>query len=326
MCTAVTYKTKDHYFGRTLDYDISYHETVAVTPRNYPLHFREAGNLEAHYAMIGMASMAGDYPLYYDAVNEKGLSMAGLNFPGNADYKPVMKGRDNVAPFEFIPWILGQCKTVREAGELLSGINLADLSFSEELPLASLHWLIADSEEAVTVEAVKEGLRVYDNPVGVLTNNPPFDYQMFNLNNYMSLSRNEPVNYFSEDLELNPYCRGMGALGLPGDLSSMSRFVRAAFTKLNAVSGDSEAESVSQFFHILGSVEQQRGCVYLGDGKYEITMYTSCCNTDRGIYYYTTYENSRITAVDMHREDLDGTRTVSYPVIRDPQILIQNKR
>lgn len=324
MCTAVTYKTMDHYFGRTLDYDVSYQERVAVTPRNFPFQFRQAGKMEKHYAMIGMASMAGDYPLYYDATNEMGLSMAGLNFPGNADYKPVVPGKDNVAPFEFIPWILGQCKNIREARTLLERMNLAEIRFDEHLSLATLHWIISDREASITVESVKEGLKVYENPVGVLTNNPPFDYQMFYLNNFLSLSKEMPENNFSEDLELKAYSRGMGAMGMPGDLSSASRFVRAAFTKLNSVSGDSESESISQFFHILGSVEHPRGCVHLGDGKYEITMYTSCCNTDRGIYYYTTYENSQITGVDMHREDLDGSRMVSYSLIQGQQIWMQN--
>ncbi|MDO4337230.1 MAG: choloylglycine hydrolase [Eubacteriales bacterium] len=324
MCTAVTYRTKDHYFGRTLDYDISYNETVAVTPRNYSFHFKKVRSLTSHYAMIGMASMAGDYPLYYDATNEKGLSIAGLNFPGNADYKPEMSGKDNVTPFELIPWILGQCAKVAEARVLLARMNLVNIPFSADLPLAALHWIISDRNESITLESVKEGLKVYDNPVGVLTNNPPFDYQMFYLNNYMSISREDPTNCFSKELNLKPYCRGMGAMGLPGDLSSASRFVRAAFTKMNSVSGDSESESISQFFHILGSVENQRGCVHMGEGKYEITLYTSCCNTDKGIYYYKTYENSQITGVDMHMEDLDSAKTVSYPLIQGQQIRMQN--
>ena len=113
-------------------------------------------------------------------------------------------------------------------------------------------------------------------------------------------------------------------MGRPGDLSSASRFVRAAFTKLHAHAGESESESISQFFHILGSVAQQRGCVRLEDGSYEFTIYSSCCNTCKGIYYYTTYENSQITAVDMHREDLDGSTLISYPLILDQQILAQN--
>ena len=324
MCTAATYRTKDHYFGRTLDYEVSYGEEVVVTPRNFPFHFRHMGGLSSHYAIIGMATVAGEYPLYYDATNEKGLSMAGLNFPGNADYKPLAEGKDNVATFELIPWLLGQCATVEEAKAYLARMNLANTPFSPQFPVSPLHWIIADRDCAITVESVREGIRIYDNPVGILTNNPPFDYQMTNLTNFMSLSTEPPENHFSDQLDLTPYSRGMGMLGMPGDLSSASRFVRVAFTKLHSVSGTSESESISQFFHILGSVAQQRGCVHMGEGKYEITIYTSCCNTDRGIYYYTTYENSQITGVDLHRENLDGQQLSRYPLITGQQIHMHN--
>ncbi|MGN0179703.1 MAG: choloylglycine hydrolase [Monoglobaceae bacterium] len=324
MCTAATYKTKDFYFGRTLDYEFSYGDEVVITPRNYTLSFRHTEAVPSHYAMIGAAYVAEGYSLYYDAVNEKGLGMAGLNFVGNAVYKDAEPGKDNVAQFEFITWILAKCATVCEAKALLENINITSTPFSDELPPASLHWIIADKTGAITVESVKDGIKIYDNPVGVLTNNPPFDEQMFNLNNYMHLSPKSPKNSFSDKLKLHTYSRGMGALGLPGDLSSQSRFVRVAFTKLNSVSGSSESESVSQFFHILGSVDQQRGCCDVGDEKYEITLYTSCCNADKGIYYYTTYDNHQITTVDMHKEDLDGDRLIGYPMIKGEQIRFQN--
>ncbi|MBQ5771048.1 MAG: choloylglycine hydrolase [Clostridia bacterium] len=324
MCTAVTYKTKDHYFGRNLDLEYSYKEAVTITPRNYGFDFRKMGRMESHFAMIGMAYIADGYPLYYDATNEKGLSAAGLNFPGNADYKPYCEGMDNVSPFELIPWILGQCETVSQAEKLLKKINLFSENFSDELPLSPLHWIFSDRERSITLESVKSGVRIYENPVGILTNNPTFDYHLFNLNNYMSLSKSDPQNTFGTDLALKTYSRGMGAMGLPGDASSMSRFVKAAFVKANSVSGDSEAESVSQFFHILKSVEMQRGCVLLENGLYEITIYTSCMNTDRGIYYYTTYDNSRIHAVDMHRENLQGAELISYPLQKDAEIVFQN--
>lgn len=323
MCTAATYKTKDHYFGRNLDYEYSYNETVTVTPRNYPFKFRRAGEMPSHYAMIGMAFVQNGYPLYYDATNEKGLSMAGLNFPGNADYKPEAPGKDNITPFEFIPWILGRCENVSEAREKLASLNLLNENFSEQLPLSPLHWMISDRDESIVVESVRDGLKIYDNPVGVMTNNPTFDYHLTNLSNYMSLSRSDPENRFSKDVELKTYSRGMGGLGLPGDLSSASRFVKAAFTRLNSLSGESESESVSQFFHILGSVAQQKGCCQVEHG-FEYTIYSSCCNTDKGIYYYTTYENSRISGVDMHREDLDGEKLISYPLITGQQIKMQN--
>lgn len=324
MCTAATYKTKDFYFGRTLDYEFSYGDEVTITPRNYTFDFRFSGKLENHYAMIGMAHVADGYPLYYDAVNEKGLGMAGLNFVGNAVYKKPVEGKENVAQFEFIPWILSRCATVKEAKKCIEKINLTDTPFSDNLPVAQLHWLIADSNGAITVESVKDGIRVYENPVGVLTNNPPFDEQLFSLNNYMNLSPKSPKNTFANGLKLKTYSRGMGALGLPGDLSSQSRFVRVAFVKMNSLSGGSENESVSQFFHILGSVDQQRGCCDVGQGKYEITLYTSCCNADKGIYYYTTYENHQITAVDMRKEKLDGKDLIRYPLICGEQIKMQN--
>ena len=224
MCTALAYKTKDFYFGRTLDYESSYGEEIVITPRQYPFAFRNGAKRNEHYALIGMAHVAGGYPLYYEAVNEKGLGMAGLNFVGNACYGKEKEGKDNIASFELIPWILGQCSTVKEVRELLEKINVTNLAFHESFPVSPLHWLIADEKETITVEAVEEGLFVYDNPVGVLTNNPPFPQQMFQLNNYMHLSPKQPKNLFSERLKLQTYSRGMGALGLPGDLSSASRF------------------------------------------------------------------------------------------------------
>ncbi len=320
MCTAISFRTKDHYFGRNLDYELSYGEQVAVTPRKVPFPFRKMPEMKEHYAMIGMAMVIENYPLYYEATNEKGLSIAGLLFSGNADYKPEVEGKENITPYELIPWLLGQCKTIGEVRKKLEQINLVNIPFSDQFPLSPLHWLVADREQSITVESVKEGLRVYDNPVGVLTNNPPFDMQMFELNRYMTLTTEEPKNTFSAELGLETYSRGMGAIGLPGDLSSPSRFVKAVFTKMNSKCGASESESVSQFFHLLGSVEQQRGCVHMGEGQYEITLYSSCCNTDQGIYYYRTYENSQITAVDMHRENLDGDKVIMYPLITGQQI------
>lgn len=324
MCTAATYKTKDFYFGRTLDYEFSYGDEITITPRNYAFDFRHTSTCSSHYAIIGMAHIAGNYPLYYDAINEKGLGMAGLNFVGNAVYAEPDDSKENVAQFEFIPYILSKCASVSDAKNLLASINLTDTPFSEKLPTAQLHWIIADENGCITVESMADGLHIYDNPVGVLTNNPPFETQMFMLNNYMSLSPKQPQNTFANRLALNSYSRGMGALGLPGDLSSASRFARVAFTKMNSISADSENESVSQFFHILGSVDQQRGCCEVSEGKYEITIYTSCCNAAKGIYYYTTYNNQQISAVDMHRENLDGTELIRYPLITEQQINFQN--
>ena len=322
MSTAATYKTKDFYMGRNLDYERSYGDSIIVTPRNYPIRFKCRESLSSHYALIGMGTVIEDCPLYYEAFNEKGLGICGLNFVGNCAFFPVTEGKENIAQYELIPFLLGTCASVGEAREKLTGLNLVGIPFLPSLPLAQLHWIIADSEDCITLEISADGLHIYDNPVGVLTNNPPFPYQMFQLNNYRALGIGTPENTFGTDLDA--YSRGMGGMGLPGDLSSQSRFVRVAFTKLNSLSGEDEMSSVSQFFHILGSVDQQRGLCQLGEGEFEITLYTCCCNVSKGIYYYTTYDNHQITAVDMHHEDLDGTRLVTYDQIKEQQIRMQN--
>ncbi len=323
MCTAICYQTKDHYFGRNLDIEISYHEEVVFTPRAYPLNYRCFPTQKTHYAMIGIATVSNDYPLYYDATNEHGLSIAGLNFPGNAVYHPAKKNCHNITPFEFIPWILGQCKNLIEARELMRNANITEIPFSNKYPLTPLHWLLNDKSGSLVIEPTKSGITLYDNPVGVLTNNPPFDFHMYNLSNYLNLTHEEPVNRFTNRINLAPYSRGMGAIGLPGDLSSASRFIKAAFTKLNSISEDNESASISQFFHILNSVAQQRGCVKV-NGTFEKTVYASCCNTNKGIYYYTTYENSQISAVNMFHEDLCSDKLRTFPLITQQQIRYEN--
>lgn len=316
MCTAISFQTGCHYFGRNLDLAAAGQEVVVVTPRRYPLAFRHAGTLDGHYAMIGVAWVDNGYPLFYDATNEKGLSMAGLSFPENAAYRPFASGMDNIPPFELIPWLLGQCATVAEAETLLGRLNLLQEDYSAALPLSPLHWLIADRERSLTLECVREGLRIHDNPVGVLTNNPVFDSQMTRLSDYMALSADPPENRLASSLPLRRYSNGMGALGLPGDWSSASRFVRAAFVKLHAVCDADEASSVHQFFRMLGAVSFPRGCVRMADGDLELTVYSACCNTDTGVYYYTTYDNCRIAAVDMHAEDLDACALAVHPMVR----------
>ncbi len=323
MCTAITFTSNDFYFGRTLDLEYTYGEEVVITPRNYPLRFRHGAEVKQHPAIIGIAHVAEGYPLYYDAVNESGLCMAGLNFSGFAKYAKVTEGKENIACFELIPWILGRCNTVEEARKLLETTNLTDTPFSETLPTAQLHWILADQNSCITLESESEGIRIHENPIGVLTNNPPFEHQMYYLQNFLQLSANPPENRLAPELTLKPFSRGMGAMGLPGDLSSQSRFVRAAFTKRNSLCD--RPQSVSQFFHILGAVSQTRGCCRLEDGSMPITQYTSCCNASRGIYYYTTYTNRRIHAVSLHREDLDQTTLLRFPMLTEEDILYLNE-
>ncbi len=324
MCTALTLHTRDHYFGRTLDLETTYGEQVCITPRRFPLPFRTKDTLTEHFAMIGMAAVISDYPLYFEAANEKGLGMAGLNFPGNAFYPLIKEGADNISPFEFIPWILAQCDSVAAARPLLERINLAGLPFASQLPLSPLHWILSDAKESIVVESMADGLHIYDNPLGILTNNPPFPYQQFALNNYRHVGISAGENRFLQEDTLDTYCAGLGGLGLPGDVSSMSRFARIAFLAQHSSCAEDEASSVGQFFHLLSGVEMVRGACLTDGGQYDLTQYTSCTNLEKGLCYYTTYANRQITCVDMHSADLDSDTLSTYPLIQHEQIAMQN--
>lgn len=325
MCTAIIFSPKDHYFGRNLDLEISFGQQVVVTPRNYEFKFRKMPSLKKHFALIGIALVNNNYPLYFDAANEKGLGMAGLNYPENAFYPEYKDGKDNVAPFEFIPWILGQCSTVDEAKKLIAKINLVKINFSEQMQLSPLHWLVSDkSGTSIVVESDKDGLHVYDNPIGCLTNNPEFPKQLMNLNNYADVSAKMPTNNFSQDINFNGYSRGLGSRNLPGGMDSESRFVRVCFNKFNAPKSDYEEENVDSYFHIIHSVEQQKGVDEVAPNKFEYTIYSDGVNLDRGILYYTTYNHKQITAVNMHKENLTTSELITYPLREKINIDLEN--
>lgn len=299
MCTCIDFTTKDHYFGRTLDLEYRFDEKVVITPRNYPFALKNGTSFRTRYAMIGMASVRGSYPLYAEAANEKGLSIAGLNFPKNACFFPEENSRFNLAPYELFPYFLGLYSTVADLKEILPDLNITNIPFMEDMPVAELHWMICDGTECIVLEQMEDGLKVYDNPVGIMTNNPPFSYHLANLNNYMNLTPCCPDNRFSDKLNLRQYGMGMGAIGLPGDSSPSSRFVKASFVKCNSACEEDEMSSVTQFFHILDSVSLVKGTVLTKNGMDDLTTYTSCINTTLGIYYYKTYNNSQITAIRM---------------------------
>ncbi len=184
--------------------------------------------------------------------------------------------------------------------------------------------MISDRNQDLVLEAMHDGLHIHENPAGVLTNNPPFAYQLKNLEKYSHL-RNDNFNIIQEkNLPYVSYCQGLGAVGLPGDVSSMSRFVRIAFGRKYSVCTEEEASSIGQFFHLLSSVEMIKGTCKTDEGTLDITGYTSCINTDRGLYYYTTYDNRRITCVNMNHTDLNSHLISRYPLITTQSIQYQN--
>lgn len=347
MCTAISLNGKKHLFGRNLDLDLTYGEKVAVMPRGYTFPFKNAKKTYTPYAVIGMAAVVeqgendkGGIPLFFDGMNECGLAGAGLNFPENAHYVPPYSvGEDfyAVAPFELLSWVLCRCKDLTEAKMLLNKTRIVDIPFSSEIPNTPLHWIFSDKSGDITVEQTREGLNVYDNPVGVLTNNPPLRYQLENLEKYSYLGTDnrtradfkmrkgteEGVRFY-EERGYSSRSNGMGAVGLPGDVSSKGRFVRAAFARENSSAYDGENGEISQFFHLLDFVQVVKGLCKTDGGRDHFTQYSCCMDTEMGVYFYTTYQNRRISCIDLHRCELDGERTVAFELLKEENIFNQN--
>lgn len=324
MCTCVAYYNGGSLLGRNLDVDTDYGEKIIITPRAHAFISAQGSKIGSGAAIIGIGTLIDGYPMYFDAVNEHGLAMAALNFVGNAKYKKSTGAPNEVAVYELIPYILRNAKNTDEARAVLEKIIITDTPPNDKTPVAELHWTICDKNGSViAVESVTDGVKIYDNPVGVMTNNPPFPFHLDNLSGYMNLTAAEPHNRFSSKIELLAYSRGMGAIGLPGDLSSASRFVRAAFIKLNITHKKSTAESKNALMHVLSAVEQQSGCAVFG-GKSEITAYSAVIDLENPSYSFKTYSNSRIREVVLNERERMANEPILYPIYGDNDVLRLN--
>ena len=319
MCTAISDRKNGFLFGRTLDLEISYGERIILTPRHKILDFLHQPPAPEHHAILGIGILFEDFPLYFDAINESGLAIAALNFPRSAVYREKKEGVRNLASFEVIPYILSHCDTLAAAKELAKDLNITKESVSEELPTSPLHWIISDKHGSAVLESDADGVRVYDDPFGILTNEPPFPYHQANIASFSALSSAPPENKLAPGIELTLHSRGMGAFGLPGDFSSASRFVRAAFLQ-NHTDTASGTEAVSRFFHVMDSLAVPRGAVKTDSGKSVYTVYTSCASPEQMTYYFTTYSSRRIRAYSPEEKALSGEQIQSAPIFEREEI------
>jgi choloylglycine hydrolase len=226
----------------------------------------------------------------------------------------------NLASFELIPYILGNCATLDEAVNALSKANIVPDSFSASLTSTPMHWLFSDSSGCVVAEPLENGLSVKKNDFGVLTNEPSFDFHAKNLTSYMHLSATAQVNAICPSVPLTHFSRGTGAFGMPGDHSSASRFIRAVFTK-NHTAGEQE---VSKFFHIMDTLGVPLGCALTENGEPIRTVYTSCADADDHTYYFTTYECRRIRAVRLSESAMKSDLLTVFPIDKDEDISYLN--
>lgn len=316
MCTSVLYANQGiAYFGRNLDLQFAMGNSVIVTPRNYKFEFKEIEPIESHAAMVGMAINADNYPLYFEAVNEFGVGIAGLNFSGFAKYnEEKVEGKVNIGSFELIPYLLSSAKSVEDLKKLAADINIRAINYNDHYAASPLHWLCADSKSSIVIEQTESGLHIYDNPLNVLTNQPEFPSQYYNFCNYLNLTGKYPENRIAPQEQIKIYGTGMGSNGLPGGLSSVERFVRAGFTVANSKADATDEACLTQYFHIMQSVGQADGCDQTSDMLYEITQYSSGANLETMDFYWTTYKNQQINGLHTKALNLDAADLMVYPV------------
>ncbi|MPQ43833.1 choloylglycine hydrolase [Clostridium tarantellae] len=325
MCTGLLLKTKDgeHLFGRNMDIEFSFNQQVGVIPRSFT--YASTVNNEkfiTKYAIIGMMTLMAGHPMLADGMNEKGLACAGLNFPGYSYLSDESKeGAHNIPCHDFMLWMLGQFQSVKELKEELKNLNLMNKPFGPNIPEATLHWMVTDKTgECIVIENTKEKLSIFDNTVGVLTNSPTFDWHLTNLRQYMGLSSEQVISTKWDREELSPLGVGVGAVGMPGDETPASRFIRAAFLRHFLMLNEIEHVDIGEFYHILNNVAMTSGAVRTPEKKSDLTQYSSCMSLEKGIYYYNTYKNNQINAINMHNEDLDGNEIKVYPYSEELQI------
>lgn len=299
MCTSVRFSDAEGnmYFGRNLDWNCDYGEEVIITPKNYKRTYAFEGEGSAVGDIIGVAIVVNDMPLYFDAANDQGLAIAGLNFPGFAQYeeKPV-EGKTNLAAYEFPLWVTSNFTTVDEVEEALKNVAIVAKQVNDVYPVALLHYIIADKTRSIVVEYMADGMHVYHDEVDCLTNQPTFAWQQENLRNYISLTSEFPATVSWDKIDLAPYGSGSGMRGMPGDFYSPSRFVRAAFFNSHYPEQKGEKDNVTRLFKTLQGSAMIKGGAQMSDGTYEYTMYTGGYSQATKTYYFSTYDNPAIQA------------------------------
>ena len=329
MCTALSIKTNDnkYFFGRNMDLAYFFNQSPICISRNFQYQDFVTGEMiKTNKAILGMGTIIDNHPAMADAMNEDGLACAGLNFARYAHYEPKpVPGKINIAPYDFIIWVLSNFSNVNELEKKISEIELVNVPINEHTPVATLHWMITDSiGNSLVVEKTKDKFTAHKNPVGVMTNDPTFDWHLTNLNEYMYLKphHHKPVNWCEK--ELKGLGIGIGTLGMPGDFASVSRFVRIAYLRSHMPEIKDNIDAISQFFHMLDYVAMVKGGVTTEDTLEDMTLYSSCMNLEKGIYYYKTYSNNRINAIDMNKECLDNGEIKVFNYINQQDICNQN--
>jgi penicillin V acylase-like amidase (Ntn superfamily) len=321
MCTSIFTKTKDdkHFLARTMDFSFPLEGNPVFLPRDYSWHVLDGKEMTNKYAMLGTGrGIAGNY-IFTDGINEHGLAIAELYLPGEAVYnKKDIKGKNNLAPWEFLNWALGNYKSIKDLKKDLKNIRLID----KELPILNksipLHFIFADlTGFAVVIEPSSGELKFKENPVGVMTNTPNLEWHTQNLRNYIHVQPKQFGLKKYGEFTATPFSQGTGTTGLPGGFTPSQRFVRAAFFKEYINEAIDEEEGVTNIWQILNTVRIPKGVVIEDSEGEDYTQYLAAMCLENKSFYFTSYENNQITKAELTDELIENGDIVIFEVPRN---------
>lgn len=306
MCTSITLQTQkgNTFFGRTMDFSYPLDPELYIVPKGY--QWNSILNGQSFQNQYNFISIGQDISptSFADGVNDAGFAAAVLYFPGYAvydteDYRD--SSRTSIAALELLPYLLGYCSSVEHAARLLKKVRIVGTKDAVTQSVAPLHWIIADKNgRCAVIEKTENGLFLWKNPLGVLTNSPDFPWHMTNLRNYMNVEPFQKQEVSWDSVTLTPFGQGTGTFGLPGDYSPPSRFVRTAYQKSHINPPADDLEAVISCFHIMESVSIPKGVVMTDRQTPDYTQYTAFMNLAEGEYYFKTYDDNSITAARLH--------------------------
>ncbi len=330
-CTSIRIKTTDGlvFYARTLEGQ-SYDSTIAVIPKGIeyigtlPDGKQNGMRWKTKYGIIGMDVMG--LPMLIDGMNEKGLVVGNLMFPGFAEYQPFdpKMASNTIANWEVVTWILSNFATVDEVKDGIKKIRVCDVSVGT-MGQQPLHFVVHDrTGNCIGIEYVKGQLKVYDNPLGIMTNSPPLDWQLINLSNHINISATNVKPFKIEDVTLTDLGQGTGMLGLPGDYTPPSRFVRMAALVSSALPVTGPEEGLNLAMTIINNIDIAKGTIREIRGKepfYDITNWVVVADIGRGRYYFRTYENKDWRYVNMDKALAAAKNIMSIPVKTPPEYM-----
>ncbi|MBM7839824.1 choloylglycine hydrolase [Alkalihalobacillus xiaoxiensis] len=331
MCTSITVNTKEgeHFLARNFDfYDLPSDYSVYVIPSKYRwVNAQENRYITGRYGAVGMGIETEGIFGLFDGMNEHGLMGVIHYLEGFAEF-PTQKRRNqlNLAAIHYLLFALTHYRTTDELVQDLGNLNLlaVDLELTEGPP--PIHWIFSDrAGKTIVIENTKDGLRVFNNPVGAFSNSPDFRWHLINLNQYTSLTTiqsEEDVVWGNYHLVRSPEMIS-GNFGIPGDYSSPSRFVRAAFLRNHIDEAVTELDGLQNTMKVLDYCTVARGAD-IEEGSPSYTLYSAAMCANSLIYYYHPYANNQISAVKLLEEDLTGEELIQYPVSQEQAIHFQN--